>query len=462
MNKFHYYLFTLSIIVQLPSVGAWGTVCELEQPNSDSKTGIFCCDRSATPNDKSCQPKNEDCEKGKVKNGRRYQCDLGADQVLQSIPSNAVALCDEVKHIGTASSLSCPSDHFKSHPKNQKSWIVESENRPPELQAAIDEEFRKLSQMEGKKRWHINSTVTYPLMGLDLPQVGRWLVDHAEKEKEIRILDYGSGDFSWTLNAAKILGGSLKKDGVKIHVYGVTGENQYPPDEIKKIKSQHDAENVEVHLLQQVPLENIKQMFKDEKFNLIVSNWTINHLVDPLGDVKQLYDLLHSKSGVMMFDDFDTGNKKLQLEMLLAESNVPYLLGGQTARSMGRAGVMIERNRNKALDFSVDYDSTRPLMERSEHGREIGRHAADTYARYKPHDLQSTQPVMTHLFRPEIMDTENISFYKGNRDLFERFLPYLEKSSIAIEARKNAIIAEERPVSAGPAIKYTTSDKEIK
>lgn len=331
-------------------------------------------------------------------------------------------------------------------------WSIESGNRPEAVQKQIKKEFKHLKNLPGSFQWNYNGNITYPLMGLDIPQILSWILDHRRAGSQtLRILDFGSGDFSWVIKTAKDLAPLVQGQPIQIHLYGVTGEIQPVEDRLDIVETQE----VKIHLHEQVPLEDIDTYFPaDLHFDLIVSNWAINHMVDPMGVLKRLYDLLEPH-GTLMSDLFSLGDRDLYVGKVLSRSQIPFLT--TTATGRGEPGLMIVKE-SRSFDIPLSYDPTRPLKDSGEHGLPRGIHAASTLARYLLESVPYTPGI--YQFNLDIAGGD-IGNYSGTNRLFEQFLPYLEKSQIAIRVRESGIELG-APLAPGPKIHYTIRDKNLK
>jgi hypothetical protein len=96
--------------------------------------------------------------------------------------------------------------------------------------------------------------------------------------------------------------------------------------------------------------------------HLIVSHWTLRHLVDPFGTVKRLYSLLNPKQGKLLSNGFlfnFANNDEIQSfpignENILAASNAICLFNKFTAgRDVGQ--FLLMRTNNNELNIPLEY-----------------------------------------------------------------------------------------------------------
>lgn len=96
-----------------------------------------------------------------------------------------------------------------------------------------------------------------------------------------------------------------------------------------------DQDSVSLHWLEQVKIENIDEELKKrgidlaDKCDLIVSHWTMNHLVDPFGTLKKLYSLLRPGKGIFASTGFlYKADTNIDLE-----NNISFINRGNTVSS---------------------------------------------------------------------------------------------------------------------------------
>ncbi len=185
----------------------------------------------------------------------------------------------------------------KQHRKIQKK--VESD-RPKRVQEAVDKAFEK--NKKGKRWTGKNGSSRYKLFGLNDDSVLKKLA--FPKKDEIYIIDVGCATGKWGRHAMDVLSKSKQYQKTKkIHIFSVTGGQ-----ECKEVITCQG--NVMHYQLNQFKIENIDEEFLKRGFDLknkvdlIVSRWTLRHLVDPVGTLKRMYRLLTSQQGIIMSNGF--------------------------------------------------------------------------------------------------------------------------------------------------------------
>jgi len=178
------------------------------------------------------------------------------------------------------------------------------DNRPPEIQVAIDNFFKERMNT-GPQRWLYNGSEAYGLLGLEDDKMLRNLAFENPDKKDIYIIDVGCSRGDWGENALWILwkDEACKKSGKRYHIFSLTGGKEC--DEIILRR-----EHVTLYQFNQFKIENIDEELSKRGFNLknnvdlIVSRWTLRHLVDPFGTLKRMYGLLTPAQGKLMSNGF--------------------------------------------------------------------------------------------------------------------------------------------------------------
>ena len=176
--------------------------------------------------------------------------------------------------------------------------------RPPEVQVQIDRVHQSLVTT-GTSWGHNGNIGFYNLLNFDDRDVITQRIDKAPPSKEdLYFIDLGAGHFSWVDNVSAFLRSKYSDDKRRFHVIGVTGEGGSV--DVKKVSG-----NVTTHKISGFKLENLLESF--EKLGLplvnsvefIVTSWTLQHLVDPLGTLEQAYHLLSCGNGMLFGDGFN-------------------------------------------------------------------------------------------------------------------------------------------------------------
>ena len=195
---------------------------------------------------------------------------------------------------------------------NINSFLVSSDIRPPEVQELIDESF-KIRTLPLHELMFKGESDNYAYVGIErdyvfygeaiiqtkysiskkspiLTKASKIAKEFAAKEKFL-VLDLGCG-----------VGGflqGLKERFSNVEVMGMTAADFRPT----RYNSEHLAISDKEYIVGN--LENLIEhpAMQGKKFDLIVSNMTFRHLVDPLGTICQAYELL-SENGILLVDTF--------------------------------------------------------------------------------------------------------------------------------------------------------------
>lgn len=175
-------------------------------------------------------------------------------------------------------------------------------DRPQDLQEKIIKIFSEIEQSEC--RWSCNGEYgLYKILNVDEAILAINIIRHGyiKGQRVFNFLDIGSGMFKWVdvmaeqINKAK----NLPQD-IAIHIWGIRGEiYDQPTTEI--------VEKCITHKLGSFCIENIHlrpDILENGEFDLIVSDWTLRHLVDPVGTFCSIYNLLRPETGLFFFNGF--------------------------------------------------------------------------------------------------------------------------------------------------------------
>lgn len=190
--------------------------------------------------------------------------------------------------------------------------------RPDKVQSAVNAVFARL----GQNRWNYNGSPEYGLGGIPDFQVIRNLIisKHTrEKEKDnafvkIKFLDFGAGDFSWSRNVVSCINEAIKNGDlpcdIKVRICSVRGEpSTFKNEKFRKIVSgaceEYYIYNSKIESMQKdIRMSGLSFFPKRGRCDLIVSSWTLRHLVDPVGSFKFLLDSLIPSYGYLLCDGF--------------------------------------------------------------------------------------------------------------------------------------------------------------
>lgn len=232
--------------------------------------------------------------------------------------------------------------------------------RPQEVQQAIDQAFEE-NKIADPKSWLYNGSPYYGLFGIDEEKLVDYLISLGKKD--VYIMDVGCARGRWGHNIKDLLEKKYKNNDIKFHIFSITGGNECE-------ESTYISDNVILHQFNLFKIENIDEELAKRNFDLkdkvdvIVSRWTLRHLVDPFGTVERLYTLLNPSGGKLLSNGFlfrfyGTDIKKIEAvpayhRYIFTHSNATVLYRHwDSGRDAGQ--FMLERNNEKSLELPLHY-----------------------------------------------------------------------------------------------------------
>ena len=175
--------------------------------------------------------------------------------------------------------------------------------RPAKVQRKIDKIFDRLQH--SFTPWIFDGrNGTYGILGFIEQDVIAQRIERASPEKtDLYFLDLGAGKFSWVDEIRAFLIREYASSKHRFHVIGITGEGE--PVHEKRVTG-----NVISHKISGFKLENLLESLDrfdlnlENSVELIVSSWTLRHLVDPVGTLEQAYQLLTVGNGFLFATGF--------------------------------------------------------------------------------------------------------------------------------------------------------------
>lgn len=241
-------------------------------------------------------------------------------------------------------------------------------SRPPQVQAAADRAFENIKNVNNDE-WFYKGTDYYTLLDLDEDKILKNLAYESRGKKDIYIIDVGCAGGNWGRRMMNALQGEVyKKSGKRFHIFSVTGGKECEDIVQKK-------EHVTLYQFNQFKIENLDEEFSRrgfdlrDKVDLIVSSWTLRHLVDPFGTLKQMYNLLTPSQGKLMSNGFlfmfndstKVESFPLSNENILVHSNATILFKDlRSGRDVGQ--FLLVRNDENELKIPLEYtDKVYPI-----------------------------------------------------------------------------------------------------
>ncbi len=180
-------------------------------------------------------------------------------------------------------------------------------NRTKEINAKIDHAYEKISKHNASEWGLYNGKSQYKMFIASETYLLQNLINNNKEQKEFYILEVGAGNFQFGKYLAEFINqqindGKLPKD-ITVNIISTRGE--------KNLKNPYFKDgNCQLWEFGNFKIENLIEEFKNKglgdlngKFDLIMSNYTLRHLVDPLGTFLQMHDLV-KKGGIILTDTF--------------------------------------------------------------------------------------------------------------------------------------------------------------
>lgn len=194
---------------------------------------------------------------------------------------------------------SSSSSHLQSTSNTSK---IALGTRPTSVQKAIDSTF---DNIKNNTLWHCNGDcVFYRILGLHEEMMLNDLALKKGKD-DIYLIDVGCGKGCWGKKAMDVLlhNQACQKSEKHFYIFSITGGQECK-------KEVYSKDNVTHYIFNQFKIENIDEEFLKRGFDLknkvdlIVSRWTLRHLVDPFGTLKRIYNLLTPLQGTLLAHGF--------------------------------------------------------------------------------------------------------------------------------------------------------------
>lgn len=247
---------------------------------------------------------------------------------------------------------------FQSYAELQEYTFKKPFKRPKSVQNVVDEVFE---DVKNESTWYKNGSYQYGLFYTKDEKFVDLVVSGGKKD--VYIMDVGCGQGDWGHHIKEYLEKKYKDTNITFHIFSLTGG-----EECSEETSQSDK--VILHQLNQFKIENIDEELKkrgfdlENKVDLIVSRWTLRHLVDPFGTLDKMYGLLTSSRGKIVSNGFlfklaDSQGIKAcpnyyEGSYILANSNATVLFNDYDG--MRDAGeFLLERNDEKSLGIPLEY-----------------------------------------------------------------------------------------------------------
>jgi hypothetical protein len=184
---------------------------------------------------------------------------------------------------------------------------ISEQNQLTKLDHKIKESYRALKY--SKSNWSLyNGSDKYNICNMDEHKAFKSIIMNNPNQKEFYALEIGAGKFQWGRALLKYLQEQTDlPTGIKVHIIGVRGEQHF--NQHSEFPQDKDARFI-VHELGGFKIEDMHAAFIKKgfdlrnKIDLIVSHYTLRHLVNPAQTLLNAYDLCRAETGIMLFDGF--------------------------------------------------------------------------------------------------------------------------------------------------------------
>ena len=236
--------------------------------------------------------------------------------------------------------------------------------RPSHVQDAVNAAFERIS--ERHQTWMYNGSKEYKL--LRIPD--RKFIDYiaSKKKDDIYILDVGAGNGTWGNEVERILIANHSDKNKQFNIISLTGS-----DELKE--GIEKTGNITHYKFSKFKIENINKRLKERGLSIkgnvdaIFSNWTFRHFIDPLGTLRQCFNLLTDQEGILLSSDLifkanctrkdDWLNKKTLLNLFSDKNSktpAKILFSSTTRDDSKKYEFLLLRTSKDSLQLPVTYD----------------------------------------------------------------------------------------------------------
>jgi SAM-dependent methyltransferase len=244
-------------------------------------------------------------------------------------------------------------------------------DRPASIQAEIDTAWNSMKD-DIRPTWKFNGSnlALYKLAYLDEFRMLKSIIrENYPHRKDYYVLDVGAGEFGFSNKMVCLVNddSEIPRD-ITVHVIGVRGEKNPAQENFELgICKQYNLGYFKIeNILNELEARNLDLL---QKIDLIVTQWSLRHLVDPLGTFLQIYnDLLRPETGFFLLDGFmyqcdwqtndvDAWTDNVNMYRLALESGASFLVDNYNeTRSLNR--LVLVNTRNKKCHLPLAYDGT--------------------------------------------------------------------------------------------------------
>jgi len=282
----------------------------------------------------------------------------------------------------------------------------------------------------GSKWVNFTWKLTYYVCNIDEAKLILDIIQSSPEQQEFYFVDVGAGRFQWVDSILRFL--KNNPNVPKNKKYHIIGLNVDGKDEI------NNDGNFIAYKLGHFKTENIIEAFEERgmnlkgKIDLMVSCWTLKHLVDPLGTFLQMFQLT-KLNGYMLLEgipflsyyDDDTYFNPDNALYLLQDLDQPYLMQTQTTTTGKEFNHIVIQKKYVNDDVAI-----------LSYGDDLGRGREDS-----PYAARIIAGSLKPAFFPDlgvVISLSGRSLYIGDKTLFDTlnekklFPNYLSYSGVPI------------------------------
>ncbi len=254
----------------------------------------------------------------------------------------------------------------KAGQKNEDPFIkpLDIKDRPPEVIEEIHKAYEKVCYSNNETLWNFHGSDKYFIFEDDHFVAKKIIISAPPEQTDFYFMDIGAGNFSWGKHLSKFINSTDFKRKIHAHIIGVRGEYYFSPE----VKTSGVCTLYE---LGGFKVEDISEIFGSKfptfkgRLDMVVSSYTLRHLVDPVGTFIQTYDMLRPGTGLAFMEGFyvDCKSKCKYSIMLdiLKKTHAPYLLRDSTGTRGGKGSFslpffVIKRSNDKPCSLSMRYN----------------------------------------------------------------------------------------------------------
>lgn len=215
-------------------------------------------------------------------------------------------------------------------------------DRPVELQNLVDITFN-LYRQRNVKEWRYQGDKTYSLCGINEFELIKSIIKSHPDRKTFTFMDIGAGDFSLGRHVVKSINNDAEiPNDVIVHMVSLTAEqNSHSVSRTEGKCKIYEFCSFKIECLES-EFKIIQQIFDVDFTNqcdAIFTRWCLYHLVDVIGTLVQIFNLLRPTTGLLLADgfkyslcedNFEEETFKKNFFTILLATQAPFIIDGLT------------------------------------------------------------------------------------------------------------------------------------